>query len=134
MTLAQDIVSDATAVFLDTDDFAETWVMYPKGKIEDKTTVTLVPHLDGLDGTREVPGDGRVLNLERSRSVRLSGILSLPATITITEAPEREVDVFQAPGGRVWTVKRVLGEDAGMQDVLVVRREGDLTYRGQRRG
>ena len=44
-TLKQQIASDVSAVFLDTDEFAETWTQWPRGVEANAASVVVVPDL-----------------------------------------------------------------------------------------
>ena len=122
MTLASDIISDASAVFLDTDEFAESISWYPKGVLGDLETITAIVTRDHEEGTREAHGDGVVNDeQEAGRTIRTSLVIEVLATVAITDPPEdMRPDLF-AIDGKTWALKRVLGRDDGLQTLLVVR-------------
>lgn len=122
MTLKSDIVSDATSVFLDTDEFAESITFWPKGVIADAETITAVVNRDHEEGTREAHGDG-VVNDEHmaGHKIRTSLVLEIAATVSINHPPGRfGPDLFKIDG-ETWALKRILGRDDGLVAILVVR-------------
>jgi hypothetical protein len=133
LTLKQQMAADVEDVFLDTDAFADTITWYPKGDMSRGQSILAIVDTDQVEGTREVSGDGRVLHHEKGESLRQTARLEIAASIDITEAPHPKPDKFGI-SDKTWVVKRVLGSDAAMQTVLVVRQRKQLTRRGQTRG
>jgi len=123
MTLASQIVSDATGVFLNKDDFAEDTTFYPAGDQSQASTVTAVVVEDDLEGTRESWGDGVTIERDQGTAIRRSYKLEVAATVDVDDS-RRPVDLFKLADGTMVAVKRILGIDGGLQTVLCTKREG----------
>lgn len=127
MTLAEIITADASDVFLDTDEFAESVVFYPGGESINSSTITAVVVWDDLEGTREAHGDGVVLEKDSGTAVRQSVKLEISVSVDADDT-RRPADLFKLADGTVVALKRILGKDGGMQTLLCTRRS-DVTIR-----
>jgi hypothetical protein len=122
MTLKTVIVSDASSVFHNVDEFAELVTFYPGGDELTKSTVTAVVVWDEMEGTRESYGDGVTLERDNGTAVRSSAKLEILATIAVDDT-RRPADLFKLADGTMVAVKRILGKDGGMQTILCTRRD-----------
>ena len=122
MTLKSIIAADASTVFLNTDEFADTVAFYPGGLSASHSHVPAVVVWDDLEGTRESHGDGVTLNRDQGFAVRQSVKLELSVSVAVddTRVPP---DLFKLADGTMVVVKRILGKDGGTQTVLCVRRD-----------
>lgn len=121
-TLAQQIVSDATTVFLNTDDFAQTVTHYTYNG-SSFTSTSRTANFDEFGGAVEDTQIGR-------RFVRRA-IIDLPATVTVVcNDDQAKCDYFTVSGER-WDVESVPERDAGMVSVQVVRYEKVATRKGR---
>lgn len=124
MTLREQIGDEVAAVFLDTDEFAQSVEHWPLGREADKATISAVVDLD-MEGSSSGIDDA-----DGSRIVR-AGELELASTVVVT-CNERgnQRDLFLIDG-ELWTAVRVLGRDGipGMQTVAIERAEGVTTKR-----
>lgn len=108
--------------------FNETIYLYPRGQRGRRQSLNAVVDEDRLEGTRESFGDGVQLDRQPGRSIRESIVVVVPASVVIT--PERggkEQDLLKIRG-EMWGVKRLLSQDAHVQEYLCVRRK-DLDVR-----
>lgn len=119
-TVSSLTVSDASGVFLNTDDFAESCTLYPGGDRHRSTSFTGQVFRDDEEGTREVHGDGVVLNQEQGERVRRSITIDCLATLDIDDTRDPP-DLVKTSAGEVFVVKRILGRDSAMQRVRCVR-------------
>ena len=124
MTLSDDIVTDASSVFLDTDDFAESIKFYKRGKRDTEETVTAIVNRDHEEGTREAHGDGVVNEEHRAGyALRKSLVIEVLATTDITDPPDDMAPDMWKIDNEMWASKRVLGRDDGLVGILVVRKD-----------
>lgn len=133
MTLAAQITSDVTDVFLETDDFADSTIKhYPKGDVSLEESVTGI--FDEDDLTEATGGDGDGINLTNQRGIRIrrAGKLEISVDVEVTEeAPNQKASTFKIDG-EWWVCKRVVGKDKdGMQTVLLVNTDQKATRRTQ---
>lgn len=133
MTLSDLISSDASDVFLNATEFAESTTFYPGGDPSQATTVTAVVVQDDLEGTREAPGDGVILERGHGTVIRESYKIECAASVDV-DPTRRPHDLFKLADGTVVMVKRVLGRDAGMQTVWCTRRDDVVIRRRQKSG
>ena len=110
-----------TNLFLSTDYFGEDGFFWPEGVEANKVAVKANVFKDGLIGSNEVSGDGKVLNHLLGREERESCIIELPAATTI-QNPQDPIrpDKFEEANGDVWSLKRQIGRDGGTVTVLGV--------------
>ena len=116
-------------VFLPTESgaasgFNELVTFYPAYSDADKSlNVNVIVVRDDEEGTREVRGDGVVLNQREGKGVRRSIKIECAASVAVREKQdEKRPDIFKV-GTEFWAVKRILGRDDDMQTVLCVHRE-----------
>lgn len=130
------MIDDVTDVFMNTDEHAEEWTWYPKSVVADAIPVRVVPSLAQLEGTREVQGDGRLLEQDAGTRLRESPQIEISSDYDITESDGKGhvFDQFKDRAGRIWNAKRVIGRDHAMQRVLVVRATEKVTRYQRRRG
>ncbi len=133
-TLKQQMTADAAdgAVYFNTNEFADTITHYPQNDRGAGRTITVIDVSDQLEGTREIPGDGVVLETEFGERIHESKILELPVSVPITVHKQPQ-DTFLV-GGQIWQAIRVIGKDADTQSVWVARTSKLLSRRDQRRG
>ena len=129
MTLASQMTTDVSACFLRTDDFAKVVTHYANGDESNGAAMTGIWIPDRLEGTNENIGDGRVMHHDTVDQIRQSGILEVAATKTITELS----DTFSIDS-ELWFLKRIIGKDAEMMSLLLVRVDRRKTRRQRRRG
>lgn len=112
MTLASQLVSDVSSVFLETDDFATSVTQYPLGVVANAVTLTAVFDQDDDNGQ---PGHDSMFGNRLMRQARLE----LAATVTVTcGETHRERDTFLI-AGILWGAVRIIGRDSAMQTILV---------------
>lgn len=129
MTLASQIALDVSAVFLDTDDFAQTITHYPEDDRERRESIVAIFDRDDLEGASSgLDGDARRLHNEDASTVRESGVVECSTAVEVTTGREQYNSTFLI-GGQIWTAKRVLSIDADMQSVLVIRVASKTTRR-----
>tara|TARA_R100000808_G_scaffold24931_1_gene59488 strand:- start:17024 stop:17500 length:477 start_codon:yes stop_codon:yes gene_type:complete len=137
-TLKSLLSSDILDVFLPTDsdgnaeEFNEQIEIFPKGQQAKKVTTQAIVQEDALEGSREARGDGITHNTSQGRSIRESIVVSIPQTAisNIRIRPSKsDPDLIKIADGSVYAVKRILGRDAGMFDVLAVHRKDLLVAR-----
>lgn len=115
-------------------DFSELITFYPRWSEADKVTVNAVVIRDDEEGTREVRGDGVVLNVREGRAVRRSIKIDCNVSVAVREVqPTQKPDCFVV-GGEIFVVKRILGRDDDLQTVLCVSREHDVIRNENRVG
>lgn len=143
MTLADDIRADVSAIFLNQNEFAETVQRYPadgSGNFGSPEDVVAIVVPDALEGTRELPGDGRTIHQQGFTAHRASITLLVPdeQEINVPTGAGKQGDMFKILNGSfagVYVVKRVTsGDTIGFKDVLVVRPERKLTREPRREG
>lgn len=134
-TLKQEIAADVTNVFFDEDEFAEDADFYPAGVAADKVNTTVIVHHDDKEGSREVPGDGRVLERDTGRKIRRSVQMDVPASLAVSDTREGDKDMIKlTTSGEIYYVKRIVGRDADVLTLLCVRTNDVLDRRSARRG
>lgn len=118
-TLASILVSDASSVFLNTDDFAESCILYPGGDPNLAETFTGQVFRDDEEGTREVLGDGVVRDQDGGDRLRRSITIDCLATVGFddTRDPRDKVKV----GTETFVLIRIMGRDSAMQRVRCAR-------------
>ena len=131
-TLKSMIASDAAdgGVFLPKDsdgnatDFNELVTYYPRwDRYRKVTNVNCVVVRDNEEGTREVRGDGVVVNHRNGKNVRRSIMIECSAALDVRETqPDEAPDVFLIDG-EYWPVKRIMGRDADLMTVLCIHNE-----------
>ena len=127
MTLAAQITSDVAAVFLQTDDFAETVIHYD-GLNGTEETIAAVVDYDELENSGG-EGAGDAMSTDRNGRVRTAATLEIPAGIRVTEERGNNPASTWLIDGSVWTTKRVTGKDHAMQSVKVVRTDSNYSRR-----
>jgi hypothetical protein len=108
MTLRAQITSDVAAVFLETDDFAETIVHYPAGKVQDAESITAVVDYDTLEATPDEGG-----------KIRQRALLELAISVTVTiERGLQSSSTFEIDD-ELWVAQDIVGKDHAMQTVEI---------------
>ena len=130
MTLAAQITADVSTVFLNTNDFAQAITHYPAGNEALAESVTVNFDQDYLDEATGGDGDGMNLTNQRGIRTRQAAKIDVPIGTTITEEGNGKASVFLIAGVR-WVVKRIIGSDAAMQTVEIVRVDQKSTRRTQ---
>lgn len=132
-TLKQQIAADAAdgAVFLNTNEFAETVTYYPRGNALGSSSVTAIVFRDGEEGTREAWGDGLITHREAGDKIRTSAIVVLPAS---TDVKELRGDLVKLASGDVFAIKRIIARDANFVEVMCVKSTIRHTKKGARSG
>lgn len=125
MTLADQIVSDVSDVFLKTDEHAETVTHYPQDDRLNGVSRTALVFLDEEDDA-----GGDVMDRSGER-IHRQCLLELPASVTVNcENEARRHDTFLI-GGELWRAHRIRGRDAGAQTVELRRNEQITTKRSR---
>lgn len=136
-TIKEDILSEASTIFLDRDEFAEDVVFMPHGKLADSFSALAIVDMDSLPGSNEVRGDGRVQHKKPGTRIRKSVMIECLTTLNIREhrspkdaiivfPSKTEHDLFTASSdpdfslGDKYVLKRMMGRDAGMTTWLYV--------------
>lgn len=134
---SNELINDLNSLFLDLEEDAENIRLYASGFAGSYVTVPAVVDYSAEYGTNEMRGDGRArMNADRGRSVRRSATVELDVKHVVPEDGKAGVTMKDPTNGS-WVqfmVKRILGRDAGMQQVLVVRTEGHVTQPLRRDG
>lgn len=117
MTLAAQIVSDVTGVFLNTDDFAEsvTHITY-LGVATTRTAIFFrdTEQDDTFTNRDDLRESGSAVRDDRGIRIRAQGVIELPTTVTVDDRDTFIID------GTTWNVVRIAnGRDSGMQSVMV---------------
>ena len=123
MTLASQISADATAIFLETDDFAQTITRYAGGSTGSSSTITCIVDLDD-----EEQGQGTAIEDERGTKIVRYGRLDMLSTQTIVVNEQgRDSDTFLIDS-ELWCAVRFDGRDgiAGMK-TLIIRRDEKIS-------
>jgi len=117
-------------------DFNELGKFYPLYNVTNVVNnVNMIVVEDHLEGSREAPGDGVILNREDGRSVRRSAVIIVPAAIAVRDQQTiNNPDVFTDAAGTIWVVKRILKEDDYVQHVLCIHRQDSELRREHRAG
>ena len=129
MTLASQMTTDVVQVFLNTEDFAQVVTHYANGDESSGASMTVIWFPDALEGSNENEGDGRVLHRDTGDKIRQSGLLEVANTESVTELK----DTFLI-NSELWALKRIIGKDANMMTLLVVKTDKIKTRRQRRRG
>ena len=119
--------------------FNEDFLYYPAYDAANVETVNAVVDRRGLQGTREVRGDGVTFNRPEGKSVRQTAHIYVPITLNVREEqPNQDPDVFKDGTGMIWVVKRIVDHYTyydpdtssmiGVQKLHCVHR-GDVTVR-----
>lgn len=117
MTLAAQIVSDATDVFLNTEDFAEavTHITYG-GTATSRTAIFFrdTEQDDPFTNRDDLRESGSAVRDDRGIRIRKQGILELPTSVAVDDRDTFIID------GTTWSVVRIAnGRDSGLQSVMV---------------
>ena len=128
MTLAAQIALDVSAVFLETDDFAQTITHYPEDDRESGESVVAVFDLDQLEGGGGVDGEGRRIHSDANSTIREAGVVECATTVDVTTGRTQRNSTFLIDG-EIWQAKRILSKDTDMQSVLVIRIASKITRR-----
>lgn len=126
MGLQAEIAADATAVFLNTSDFAKTISRNPAGVTASAVSTTAIVELDDEESQQ-----GMEIETEHGKRIIRHGRLELSTSITVlvTESG-RDCDTFTIDGS-LWTAIRIEGRDGitGLQTVIIRRDETISTKR-----
>jgi len=91
--------------------FNENLSFYPLYNAENVETVNAVVVRRGLEGTREVRGDGVTFNRVEGKSVRRTAKIYVPVDLDVQVVqPNVNPDAFKDDDGVIWIVKRIDGE------------------------
>jgi hypothetical protein len=134
MTLREQITEDVNAVFLNTEEFAKRVWWYPNGEDTNKKRINIIDISDQLEGTREVAGDGRVLDRRDGVRVRRSSLWWMSVKYAISEQDGKQGQDWFDDDGAWLVVKRVVSRDHAMQKVLVIEVDQPVTRVQQRHG
>lgn len=131
-------ITAATTQFTDADAFGEAMILYKAGSAASTVEFDGVLDEEGLPGTNETAGDGRVLNTQNGRRERESAIIEAPVSILAHIQDEQSTtrpDIIKDASSRFWAVKRVFARDHAMIGLLVVRSAAAvITHQRSRRG
>lgn len=130
MTLAARIALDVSAVFLETDDFAQTITHYPEDDREGGESIIAIFDTDELEGQTGGgnDGEGRRLHSDNSTTIRDTGVVECASTVEITTGRTQRNSTFLIDD-EIWQAKRVISRDTDMQSVLVIRIASKITRR-----
>lgn len=109
------LIADATGVFLDTEAFGKSVTQYPRGNKDDPQTVACVFDETGLPGSGRVRGDAEAKSDASGQRTRNNATLQLLASVTTDETDRWLID------GELWESVRPLSRDAAMQAWAIVR-------------
>lgn len=126
-TLKSQMVSDVAAVFLRTDEHADTIWLWPRGNRNAGRQITAIVDQNALEGSRESMGDGRRLNDPDGYAIRESVVIRAAATAGFADEQDpRQPDIVEV-NGEAFAAKRILARDAGLVSVLCVRMQRQWT-------
>lgn len=125
MTLQAQITTDATTVFLNTSDFAQSITHRPLGIKADDATITAIVDLDDETGMNQAPPVDSPFG---TQIVRI-GYIEVLSTVTVTCAEQEQWRDQFVIGGELWVAYRIMGRDGitGLQRVCVLTKEGVST-------
>jgi hypothetical protein len=120
MTLESLMTSDVDAVFVQADDFAVAAEYHLGDGLGAAKSGDVLFIRDAMEGTREVQGDGRVLNQEKGHRLRESAIIDCKSDwpVVVYNGHGKTVSFFKISAVR-WMVKRIISQDEDMISVLV---------------
>ncbi len=133
MSLAEQIVSDVSDVFLDTSDFAERIRHFHPDR--NAATVTAIVDRDDMLKPPEGSGASRLiedLDGERGSQLRTWAKVELPATVEVVfmgTRADRAHSRFEFADGTEWRAVAPEGSDSAMQTVWATRVERATTKR-----
>lgn len=109
------------------EHLGETVSRYPLGVVLNAVSVPgVIVDLSAEIGTNQESGDGVVLDDRFGERVRRSGMLEVPASVTVDE---RDTWLVR---GEVWYTRRIMARDESIQTVLIVRKAaGGKTVRSR---
>ena len=116
--------------------FAKKVYHVPGGVAASRVELNAVVYWDSEEGQNNVRADGRAVNQDRGRAVRSSIVLEMASSINVSDDGRDYFEVIDPVSGE-WlrfSVKRILGRDAGMQSVLCVRMVEHQAQAGRRLG
>lgn len=134
--LADDFSDGGVFFPTDSDDnptgFNELVTFYPKYDRTQKQTLNVKVNRNALVGTREVRGDGVVLNHRNGRRTRQSITIKVLAAVSVMQSqPSTNPDAFLVDG-QIWFVKRIVKQTAYSKTLLCVQ-AGDSEIRNYER-
>ena len=116
MTLKSQMTSDVSAVFLDTDEMAESWTQWPQGVESNAATVTVVPEIPVSE-----PAERR---LDRGDEQRIEIEIWLASSVTV-----HVDDVWLDENSNRYDATALHPIEKGMRRVTVVRIDKQHTSR-----
>lgn len=119
MTLKAQIASDVSAVFLNEDEFAESWTQWPEGDEESALTVVVVPD---YPIEFEDPGAKRVTTRGEEQVTRFEIYVSGDVTVSAKDVWFDENDVK-------YQTLEVGPIDGSMRRITIQRNDKDHTSR-----
>ena len=109
------LAADRDAVFLNTDEFAQTITRYPLGVVADAVSMVAIVILDKEPGTNQVDGDGVVPETRHGDRIRNSGTIWADIAVEIDDRDTLLID------GELYGVRRNESHDPAMQEWTIVR-------------
>lgn len=114
----------------------DVWLV-PDGDLLQRRPLTAVVDWSAEAGSNQVRGDGTSeLNQDRGRSIRRSVIIDIPVTTAVQEDGKDKFQITNPTTDELelYSVKRVVGRDAALQSVLLVKQIEHQAQPGRRMG
>ena len=112
-TLKQQIASDVSAVFLDTDEFAETWTQWPRGVEANAASVVVVPDLP----------------MAERKTHRGEEQIQKPEIWVADSVTVHEKDVWIDEGATAWQAVVIYPVEGDMRRIEIQKNDKDHTSR-----
>jgi hypothetical protein len=117
LTLKERIAADASAVFLNEDDFATEITRRIGGEPDNTETLLAIVEWDTELGTNEMPGEARNISDRTGQPLRRTVLLEVPIATAEQLVPQKDAFVV---GGTVVTFKRIIGRDDALATLYCV--------------